>query len=64
MKIGAGSALGFGANPRPHGFGHGRHVRQAFDERAQIEPRPADEDDRPLADVGENFARRPRPSPG
>ena len=63
-EIGAGAPLSLGANPRPHGLGHRRHVRQALGERAQVETRPADENDWPLADVGEDFARRPRPPPG
>ena len=42
--------------------GTGGHVGEAFGQRAQIEARAADEDDRPLADLGQDLARRPRPS--
>ena len=43
-------------------FGHGGHFRQAFGQRAKIEARAADKNDRPLPRFGENVARRPRPS--
>ena len=55
--------LRLAAHVGAHRFGHGGHVGQAFGQRAKIEARAANEDDRPFADLAENLARRPRPSP-
>jgi len=64
VKLGCGAPLRPASDGGAHCFGHGRDVRQAFGERAKIEPCAASENDWPLADLGENLSRRARPSAG
>ena len=64
VKLRRGATLRLGSDLSPHGFGHGRDVRQALGQRAEIKPRAADENHRPFADLRQNLARGPRPSAG
>ena len=64
VKLGRGAALRLASNLSPHGFGHGRDVRQALGQRAEIKPGAADENNRPFADVRQNLARGKRPPAG
>ena len=64
VKLGCGAALRLASNLSPHGFGHGRDVRQPLRQRAEIKPGAADENSGPFADVRQNLARAKRPPAG
>ena len=61
VKLGCGATLRLASDLGSHRFRHGRYVRQAIGQRAEIEPGAADENNRSFADLGENLAAPPAP---
>ena len=62
MKLGCCATLRLHSDLGSHRFRHGRYVRQTIGQRAKIEPRAADKNDRVLANFDKDVARRPSPS--
>src|SRR6185437_4689424 len=64
VELRRGAVLRLAPNLSAHRFRHRGQVRQALGQRAKIKARAADENDRTFAGLGQNLARRPRPSSG
>ncbi len=62
VQVGGRPALRRGADLGPDRLGNGRHVRKTLGQGAEIKARAAGENDRTVANSGQNFARPPQPT--